>query len=108
VMRALTCAPPSHSIKQGRWDNAGFVQGRRLATHVRSWIVQPQGGVRTSDAETKEVGLSLLPLVQLVEGIDHATWSLERPAINQMRLELDITLAPASDSSGQQQFDVRR
>jgi hypothetical protein len=94
AIKALSAPIAAEERRCGPWANAGVVRGRRLAQHLQSWVDHPRLMNELADASAGELKKSLAMIIQLADTIDDASWSMQRPRADRMRLDVDIRLAP--------------
>lgn len=76
--------------------NAGVANGVRIGHHLRSYAEQAQLFSPTAPEEFRS---TLDLLADLAGGLEGAEWTLKRPTLNEMDLEVKVKLSPP-DSSG--------
>lgn len=91
VVDALKRDPPA-GARRGDWASAGFASARRLGSHLDSWRAQVNSFFDPADVET--VRDFLESVCRLAEGVDHVEWRLDQPAVNRLRTEVSLELAP--------------
>lgn len=98
AVKALSAPVAPEARRCGPWANAGVVRGRRLAQHLQSWVDHPRLMDELADSSAGELKKSLAMIIQLADTIDDASWSMQRPSADRMRLDVDIRLAPSEQT----------
>lgn len=76
----------------GQWANGGFVNGRRLAVHVRSWI--DRADLLAAPGQVEDFKRSLHLIADLADGFQTCSWRMSRPSAETMELQAELTLSP--------------
>lgn len=96
VADVLRQAPRRDQKMIGTFDSCGIGNGIRLSRHLQSW------GERAADfadpQRVNELRTTLHLMSELAGGMQNCQWQLERPSQNEMRLNVQIKLAPPESS----------
>ena len=85
---------PTKKAPAARYTSCGFANGPRLGVHLRGYSDQAAMFTTDDPAEEAEFKQTMLLLSELASGIHRCHWRLARPSVNQMTLDLDMTLSP--------------
>lgn len=92
VATVLRNEPVRGRALTGRYESCGVGNGVRLSRHLRSWSAR---AADFADPEgVDEVRSTLEMMSELAGGMQICRWQLERPSQNEMRLNVQIKLAP--------------
>jgi len=93
TIEALRQPCPRDGKLAGRFDSCGLANGFRIGRHVQSW--RDDAASFADPQRVDEVRNTLQSLGDLANGLQICKWQLARPTANTMRLEVQVTLAPA-------------
>ncbi|MCI0362371.1 MAG: hypothetical protein L0219_00720, partial [Phycisphaerales bacterium] len=95
VVAVLQESLPTDQRLVGKFDMCGVGCGDRIQRHLQTWsIAAGEFAAETDSARMKDFSSTLHLMSQLAGGIKCCCWQLSRPSANQMRLDLQIELAP--------------
>lgn len=92
TVKALKRKPGPEVIK-GHWDNAGIVNGIRVANHLASF--GNQAPLLAEPEYAEEFASTMELLSKLAFGIKSIRWKLARPCVREMFLDIDVELSPS-------------
>jgi hypothetical protein len=98
VAGALKKECPSDHRLVGQFDSCGLGNGVRIARHLRSWCDHADQFAGPANAETFRSSVRMIS--DLAAGIKSCRWQLARPMPNDMKLDIEIQLAPPESSRG--------
>ena len=81
----------------GKFENCGVLNGQRISRHLQSWSAQ--AAMLAEEGQADALRRPLQAMSQLSAGITNCHWQLARPSANQLRLNIQIELAPAQSAS---------
>lgn len=99
VVGALQREPRSEARFVGKFDNCGVSNGLRLGRHLRNW--SDQSAQLAQPGREEEFQSTLRLMSELAGGMQNCRWQLARPSQNEMRLDVQIKLAPAESATGE-------
>ncbi len=76
----------------GKFENCGTGNGVRIGRHLRSW--SDEAAQFVGPARQEEFRSTIRMMSDLAAGMQTCRWQLARPSTNEMRLEVQIKLAP--------------
>ena len=80
----------------GKFDSCGVGNGIRVAKHLQSW--SDRAADFADPQRVDEMRATLHLMSELAGGMQNCQWQLERPTENEMRLNVQIKLAPPESS----------
>jgi hypothetical protein len=96
VANVLRKAPVSAQKIVGKFDSCGIGNGIRLGRHLRSW--SDRAAEFADPQRVDELRSTLHLMSELAGGMQNCRWQLERPTDNEMRLNVQVKLAPPESS----------
>ena len=81
----------------GKFENCGVMNGQRISRHLQSWSAQ--AALLADQGQVQALRRPLETMSQLGAGIKDCHWQLARPSANQMKLSVQIELAPPQSAS---------
>jgi hypothetical protein len=94
VVQSIRTQPPSASRPVvGRFDSVGSADGIRVSRHLRSWADKAELLAEPEDVEDFRDVMHLL--AEFAGGVERCRWRMARPCEEEMRLRVELDLAPA-------------
>jgi hypothetical protein len=94
----ILCKPcRSDGAMVGKFENCGVMNGQRISRHLQSWSAQ--AALLADQGQVQALRRPLQTMSQLGAGIKDCHWQLARPSANQMKLSVQIELAPPQSAS---------
>jgi hypothetical protein len=81
---------------RGKFDSCGVANGLRVGRHIENLSDEAQAFTEPEDLDKVRSGLQILS--DLACGVQSCRWQMARPTVTSVRLDVDITLAPAQTS----------
>jgi hypothetical protein len=95
VVKSLNTPAPSllgGPELKGRFDHCGTANGIRISRHLQSWMDQAEQFAEEGKAEEFRATLRLVS--EFAGGLKTCRWQMARPTPNEMRLDVQMELAP--------------
>ena len=96
VVKTLKADCPEDPKFVGRFESCGTGNGVRISRHLQSWSDHANKFAEADQAA--EFSATLRMMSELAGGMQSCRWQLARPSANEMRLDVQITLAPPESS----------
>jgi hypothetical protein len=92
VVKALESERTSDAPLVGRYESCGVGNGVRISRQLQSW--SGQADVLAELEDVPQFRATIEGLADLSAGIRQISWKLARPCANEMRLDVQLELAP--------------